>query len=198
MTLPASEVLRGATQGLHLGAERHPAAAALARGELEPAAYAEYLRQFGDLHAVLDPALAQAWPEFAALTRQDATERIAADLATLGAAPRCSPAAAWATWVPAWAHERDAALLGAGYVVHGAQNGGRVLARAQQGRLPVRYLDADAAHDSRWAALRAELDRCIVDPARAIAGARMAFGWAIAIFDVVHERRRRGERAEQG
>ena len=173
---PASlaDALRERTKEAHTRAERHPVQARLVKGEASRAEYAAWLGQMlhvwiavdatvGEL-AVHDPrvaAMVKPWHAHAA--------RVAADLAFLDHGPAYFPAtraaAAFSTWLRAAAADKDAAVVGAWYVLEGSANGGRFIAKAVSRALGIAGPEGLTALDphgelqrERWAVWKADLD----------------------------------------
>lgn len=166
---PVRAALRVATDAVHQRMHRHPGFEALAEGRITAADYRALLARLLGFHLAFEHATGEA---------PRRSRRLAEDLRALGAdaaaAPLCPDLPALAS---------HAARLGAAYVAEGAALGGRVMAKALNGRpelLAARsFLSGDAAATgARWSAFLARLESEIRTPAERDA----AVGSAVAVF----------------
>ncbi len=197
--------LRESTASLHTVAERSGLQQLLVSGRVSRPHYAQHLGQMLLVHRALDAALRQAasvTPQVAAIVRDEQYQEpyLLQDLAFLGVDPAAiEPLPATAKIVAEirqMASEDPAALLGYHYVLEGANNGNRFIARAMAGPLGVRpgaagtrYLDPYGEKQRElWAAFKTNLDAITLTEtsrARAIAGAKSMFEAVAKIGDEI-------------
>ena len=178
-----SDLIRQSTREHHKRAEHSDFQQRLVGGKAGAPEYAAWLAQMQLVHRALErledagvrAAGATAWPIARDRYR---TEAIAADLAAVGAdTAERAPLPATAAFVARceeWARDPEQAwrLLGAWYVLEGATNGGRYIARnvrrgaGLEGTEGTRYLDPWGEQQQvRWQGFKDGLDAA-VPPAR--------------------------------
>ena len=163
--------LRAATGPLHAEADALGSAHDLGSAAGHAAFLRAHARALPGLEAAIGAALGEAdWLDWPARRRLPALQ---ADLAALGeAAPAPLPVA-----LPD--ADRQAAALGAAYVMEGSRLGNAMLRRGLPAAAPAAYLaHQPAGAASGWPGFLAGLEAALPDPARwpaAEAGARLAF-----------------------
>lgn len=197
--------LRESTASLHTVAERSGLQQLLVSGRISRPQYAQHLAQMLLVHRALDGALreaAKAVPQVATIVREEQYQEpyLLEDLAFLGVDPASiKPLPATAkivTEIRQMASEDPAALLGYHYVLEGANNGNRFIARAMAGPLGVRpgaagtrYLDPYGERQRElWTAFKTNLDVISLTEssrARALAAAKSMFEAVANIGDEI-------------
>ncbi len=166
--------LRDSTGELHAQAESHPFQRALVSGAVETPAYTAYLQQMLLLHQALESALRNAslaLPAIARIVTQEQYQEpyLLEDLRHFAVAPhRLTPTPGARRLIEQilQAADRDpASLLGFHYVLEGANNGNRFIARALRkalnlsGSQGVRYLDPYGDRQREvWSAFKSAMD----------------------------------------
>lgn len=168
-----SHRLKTETRELHTAAEKAPFQAAMVKGEQPLEAYAALLGQMLHVHRAVEGALAECGPKsslISSLGRLGASQAAlaAADLETLGHDPDSleplEPTAALVSRVESIADD-PAALAGTHYVLEGANNGNRFIARVLERAYGLsverglRYLDPHGQTQAgRWSSYKSALD----------------------------------------
>ncbi|MCG3122851.1 MAG: hypothetical protein GIKADHBN_01254 [Phycisphaerales bacterium] len=203
-----SFTLRESTAELHTQAERSALQRLLVTGRATREQYAQHLAQMLVVHRALDSALRSAatrHPAVATVVRDEHYQEpyLIEDLAFLGVdAGSIEPvasAAAIVEEIKRVEEECPAALLGYHYVLEGANNGNRYIAKAVAGSLSVRpgepgtrYLDPYGERQRPiWAQFKVDIDSVAVterERARIIECARRMFEAVARIGDEVMER----------
>lgn len=215
MTIPTSPIrasfaaeLRDSTTDLHSEAEKSALQRLLVTGRAGKSAYAEHLVQMLIVHRALDSALrsaAQSSPAVAAVVRDEQYQEpylledlafLQRDVTTAVALPATQEIA---DAIRATAATDPTALLGYHYVLEGANNGNRYIARAMAGPLGVRpgsagtrYLDPYGERQRElWSTFKVQLDAIELSPesrVRAVACAKAMFQAVTRIGEQILER----------
>ena len=177
------ERLRSETRAHHDAAENQALQKALVAGELGRETYVRYLGQMLLVHRALEPrirALIDSRAELGQAIHDDnfREDDLVADLKTFGTDPAdeslkpCAATAALIADIERLAQTRPVALVGMHYVLEGANNGNRFIARAMAKALQltdgngVRYLDPyGESQRERWQAYKTAMSGVTVDPA---------------------------------
>lgn len=195
-----SEAMRGATREQHDRAERHPLQSALISGTATVGEYVRWLQQLRAVHGELEStfvAQVDRAPHLSTVidATQFKTRLIDADLLELG--PVVMPASvtpateALVARIHSEVAEHPESLLGFWYVLEGATNGNKFLAKALSqafgGSSGLSYLDpyGDRLRE-RWTEWKRRLDQLQLsqaDVTRVIDAAKAMFEGLIAVMD---------------
>jgi len=158
------------TRDMHHACEAHPVGARMAKADVTPQEWADWLGAFRVLHSVIDRTLPLHMARDAVL---------AADLALL---PAANPVSAALRFAADLAEQND--RVGAGYVLHGAhRSGGRMMApRLAAFGLPCAHISyPDQAAAQEWVRLARERGD-------AAPQARKTFECLLAVMDEIKAR----------
>lgn len=202
-----SHRLKTETRDLHTEAEKAPFQAAMVKGEQPLESYAALLGQMLHVHRAVEGALAECGPKSAlisSLGRLGASQAAlaAADLETLGHDPEgfepLEPTTALVSRVRSMSDD-PASLAGTHYVLEGANNGNRFIARVLERAYGLsverglRYLDPHGQTQAgRWSSYKAALDDAGLNDEeadRAVESAKAMFRAIIEIHAALESQR---------